>query len=106
MPGRMPSRLMEGLRKHMGRARPSYLDEETAVMIPENGSCEQVKKKNNWRYLNLGEWQPLLHTEKTLEGVHAVFPAGVYLKNALNSNRFHVELLLDAPGESLCIFLL
>ena len=99
----MPSKFMDSLRKKLNGSRRAYVDEEMAVMIPENGLYEQGVRRNNWRYLDIGEWKPLLHMEKTLEGVFAVFPAGVYLKNASNSNRFHVELMLDAPGKFLLL---
>ena len=55
-------------------------------------------KKQKWRCLPLGKWEPLLNSEHTLHGVSAVFPAGVFLKIASNANNFHVELVLEAPG--------
>ena len=77
-------------------------ENETTVMISPSGPDGTGgfgRKKRNWRNLPIGEWQPLLNSEETLENVFAVFPAGVYLKMASNVNRYHVELLLEAPGK-------
>tara|TARA_Y100001973_G_C5134666_1_gene299675 strand:- start:606 stop:1085 length:480 start_codon:yes stop_codon:yes gene_type:complete len=73
-------------------------DDETLVMIGTDFPGNNHSKKKNWRTLNLGVKEPLLIDEVTLDGISAVFPAGVFLKIASNANQFHVELILEAPG--------
>jgi len=73
-------------------------DDETLVMIGTDIPGSNFPKKKNWRNLNLGVKEPLLIDEVTLDGVSAVLPAGAFLKIASNSNQFHVELILEAPG--------
>ena len=87
-----------GMRKGMSRRfRPLREDEDTTLMMLGENPVSVIGKKAPWRPLPLGVWEPLLHSEKNLESVTAVFPGGVFLKMASNANPFYVELILEAP---------
>lgn len=93
-----------GIRRSMSRRFRPLQDDDTKLMMLDNplGQIDEegddfVPEKARWRPLPLGTWQPLLHSEKDLDNVTAVFPGGVFLKIASNANPFHVELVLEAP---------